>query len=257
MTNDLASKDYWEENWASFKIPFEINRKKEYHLYDILSDILPDKELSLLEIGCAPGGWLAFFYKNFNTKVSGVDYVEQACKKTEENLKKLQIPAKIYHNDVFKFQHEPFDIVFSIGFIEHFTDLSPIMNKINDLCNKNSGIVITVIPNLQGLNWWIRRTFRPEAAAMHRVITFPQLIEIHEKIGLKTIYTKFGRPFYIIPPFYLTKFWKRYPRISLLLNSPVHIWNFITDLICRWFQFYPEIKFIGRDKIYIGIRDTK
>jgi 2-polyprenyl-3-methyl-5-hydroxy-6-metoxy-1,4-benzoquinol methylase len=249
MSTNLANEEYWEENWEEnwedFKIPLEINRKKEYQPHDILSDILPDKELSLLEIGCAPGGWLAIFHRNFNLSVSGVDYVERACKKTEENLKILEIAANIYHADVFKFRHEPYDIIFSMGFIEHFTHFDPIMNKINELCTKNSGIVITVIPNLQGLNWWIRRTFRPKAAALRRVISFSQLIEIHEEIGFKTIYANFGRPLYIMPPLYLTKFWRQYPRMSLLLNSPVYVLNYITDLLCRWLKFYPKIGFIN------------
>jgi SAM-dependent methyltransferase len=254
MGKNKVKKDYWEQNWADFRIPFEINWKKEHHLYNILKRVLPDRTLTLLEIGCAPGGWLAFFKRYFKLDVFGVDYAENAVNKTRENLNLLNIPTEIFNDDIFKFKHEPFDVIFSAGFIEHFDDLNPIMNKIDHLCKSNGGIVITMIPNLQGLNLWISKTFRPKVAAQHRSISLEELIEIHEARGFKTIFAYSGRPFYILPPVYLNNFWKKYPRISMILNSPIHVWNIVSRTICRWLKFYPKVHIIGRDKMYIGVK---
>ena len=62
----------------------------------------PSGDLSFIEIGCAPGGWMAYFARQFGYRVTGVDYVRSACDKTTENLRLLSVTGKVVNADVFE-----------------------------------------------------------------------------------------------------------------------------------------------------------
>ena len=157
----------------------------EIHL--ILTKLLPVGNFKIIEIGCAPGSWIAYFYNSFQYIPSGVEYAPKAYEKTLENLKTLNIKGEIFHADFFEFNHKPYDIVFSAGFIEHFLNVEPVIQKIVNLCASNGGFVITMIPSMQGINRWISKVFRPHVAAGHFPIKKEDLIKYHEQCGTKTL----------------------------------------------------------------------
>ncbi len=173
--------NYWEDVWESIRIPVAVKADEIHEIHHVLSNILPKTELSLIEIGCAPGGWLAYYHNHYKYSVNGIEYAPKAHKITVENLQSQNIPAEIIAGDFFEFEHEPYDIVHSVGFIEHWENAVSVVQRIVDLCAPNGGYVVTMIPSMEGINWWISKTFRPHVAAGHYRMNKAELVKHHEQ----------------------------------------------------------------------------
>ena len=94
-----------------------------------------------------------FFNKELNYKIDGVEYLDIACRKTEENFRLNEIEKfHLFQHDFFSFNtKEKYDLVSSFGFIEHFDNTEEVFAKHCDLVNDNGYLVIG-LPNLRGIN---------------------------------------------------------------------------------------------------------
>lgn len=243
---------YWDDVWQHVKIPREIKKEHIHELHRVFVTYLPTGSLNLIEIGCAPGGWLAYFYNNFRYAVSGVEYAPLAHQKTLENLNVLQIKGDIFQEDFMKFAHAPYDVVFSGGFIEHFRHVQPIIEKIVALCRSNGGIVVTIIPSMEGVNRWISKTFRPHVAEGHFPMSKKELIAYHEESGLETLYCDYSGSLRILHPVEKNRFSKLYPRLSAVINLPFRIWNRAVNIVTKKTGLYPKCGFLTERLVYIG-----
>ena len=62
-------------------------------------------------------------------------------------------------SDFFAFKSEKqYDLVFSIGFIEHFDDTADVIRRHVDLV-KPGGTLFIALPNFRGLNGWVQKVF--------------------------------------------------------------------------------------------------
>lgn len=171
---ELLQNNDWDKRWNRLKLPLEV--KKDFasittqEIIKIFDKTLPHKhEISILEIGGAPGRWLAYFKKNFNYDISAIDYSEIGCKKMKENFDILKIKANIYRLDILKdnLSNIPqFDIVYSLGFIEHFSDTTLLVKKHLELL-KNGGILILGVPNFSGFTKFVLKKTSPRIYKTH------------------------------------------------------------------------------------------
>ncbi len=252
MEKNEFDVDYWEDVWDAIRIPQEKKAEDIHEFHHIFTKTLPAGKLKLIEIGCAPGSWLSYFHNELHYSVSGIEYAPRAYEKTIENLKIQNIPAEILQSDFFEFKHEPYDVVFSSGFIEHFEDLAPVIQKIVDLCAPNGGFVVTIIPSMQGINQWISKTFRPRVSAGHYPITKKELIKYHEQCGLETCYCNYVGSLHIVAPIAKNIFSKKRPTASAILNLPFRVWNRIISLLTRRTGLYPKSSLLTNSIVYIG-----
>ena len=73
------------------------------------------------------------------------------------------------NTDFFNFSTDrKYDIVFSLGFIEHFNNTRDVILRHVDLL-ASSGLLLIVLPNLLGLNGWIQRRFDKENYDVHNL----------------------------------------------------------------------------------------
>lgn len=174
MQKKLTEQQYWENYWESVQLPVEI--KKENCAPNILAELevfekyLPKEKLQMLEVGGAPGQYLAYFHKAFDFDISCLDYTSTGCEKTRENFKLLNIPGKVYQGDLFsdELQLPKFDMVCSFGFVEHFTDLNHVVEKhLNFL--KPGGILILGVPNFLGINHLFLKQLAPKLLSGHNL----------------------------------------------------------------------------------------
>lgn len=192
--NKLTEKEYWDNYWESIDLPIEVKKGKDNFLLNeelkIFEKFLPKKKLSILEIGGAPGGYLAYMHKQFGYEIHCLDYSEIGCEKTEENFKLLNIPGKVHNLDIFseKVDLPLFDIVFSMGVIEHFEDVNPIIQKHLDLL-KGGGILLLGLPNFSGVNQLFLRRLAPNLLSQHNLKTMDirNWHKFENKFGLETI----------------------------------------------------------------------
>lgn len=105
----------------------------------------------LLDIGCAPGRWLEYFKNEYGFDIYGIDYNEDGVKRTNKYLAKFGLRGKIFCEDVRskRFQNqfkEYFDVVCSMGVVEHYTDPTEMFDVHRKLLKKG-GLLIITIPN--------------------------------------------------------------------------------------------------------------
>lgn len=171
----LTKQEYWEDYWSSYKLPLEIKKSKDsLYLNEILNTFdtyLPkDSQLSILEIGGSPGQYLIYMHRQFGYKIHCLDYSEIGCLKTKENYELLNIQGEIYQQDLFSenLNLPLFDIVYSLGFVEHFSNLNPVIEKHLRLL-KQGGILVIGAPNFLGINHWFLKRLAPELLSKHNL----------------------------------------------------------------------------------------
>ena len=176
IESTLTEKSYWDDVWHGVKLPAEIKRSDNNLLLnrelDVFEKYLPKEALSILEIGGAPGQYLAYFYKQFGYQIHCLDYSEAGCEKTLKNFEYLNIKGQVYHADLFSGELDlpKFDIVFSMGFIEHFTDLDLVVGKHLQYL-KPGGTLILGIPNFLGINKLFLKSLAPGMLSKHNLST--------------------------------------------------------------------------------------
>lgn len=150
---DKNSKEFWERHWRELRfaryIPIRrwmaVNKKFD----KLFKSTLKKGKKRILEIGCANGNWLVYFAKEFGYEPYGVDYSEVGCKVAMKNLKLANVKGVILCEDIFQtsLKDEYFDIVYSMGLIEHFENPTKIIDKHLELLKKG-GILIIEMPSL-------------------------------------------------------------------------------------------------------------
>jgi len=122
------------------------------------------------------------FHLTIEYSVAGIEAAREAAALTCRNLEMQKIPAEIRREDFFlsEFEPESYDIVFSAGFIEHFRDLPPVVGRIRPIARR---YVVTMAPNLFGLNGMISRKIRPAVYADHTPIDSSLLEKLHRDPG--------------------------------------------------------------------------
>jgi 2-polyprenyl-3-methyl-5-hydroxy-6-metoxy-1,4-benzoquinol methylase len=197
----LSSQEYWDHVLEEAKLP-RVNTRRAYHLsitMDFIDSFIRNKGYtSFFEVGCGSSGWLPYFAHEYGLKVSGIDYSAVGCRLAEENLRILSIPyGEIICKDIFEdncTDGKKYDIVFSYGVIEHFESPEDITRIFSSFLNPG-GIMITLVPNLNGFMGWLSRHYIPDIYKMHRVISKQQLQGYHEHIGLRNLKTNYAGTF--------------------------------------------------------------
>ncbi len=144
---EQSSKAAWESLWQK--------RKRIYHYQNVLeiaSQVSHGLEgARVLEVGCGRGATLLEFAKR-GAIVTGIDYAESAltfCNSLKERVLQngnLRLPEFILGDArSLPFHEEKFDIVYSVGLLEHFEDPRAILAE---QCRvlKRGGYLILQVP---------------------------------------------------------------------------------------------------------------
>ena len=146
---ERSRKAVWEVLWQQ--------RKRIYHYANILeiaeevSDGIDGKKV--LEIGCGRGSTLLEFAKR-GANVKGIDYAQSAIalcnnlkEKASTNGNGNHLSAEFLQADAqdLPFGNEEFDIVYSVGLLEHFQDPTQILAEQWRVL-KTGGFVIVQVP---------------------------------------------------------------------------------------------------------------
>jgi SAM-dependent methyltransferase len=154
----------WSRNYTDYVATDIIYRK-----------FLPPKDgLSLIEVGCAPGDFLAALARQYRYEAFGVEYTEHGVAATRSVFERSGFdPAHVYQGDVldppFLDRHEhTYDVVLSRGFLEHFHDPRAIASVHLRLL-KPGGLLVLSVPNLRGLNHALTRFFHADVLRIHNL----------------------------------------------------------------------------------------
>jgi len=161
---ELTEKIFWEKFWNNISLPQKVDYsfKNDRIIAETIKKHIPsaNKDKTVIEIGCAPGKWLVMFNKELGYKIAGLEYSEPAFIKTLENFEINEIGKEDTEIELVDFLNanlkKTYDVVISLGFIEHFDDIENIFTKHFELLN-NSGYLILGVPNFRGLNYFIQK----------------------------------------------------------------------------------------------------
>lgn len=164
--NNLTDREFWSKYWHNYNFQ-KVGKKVFYSRY--LKFIKNSK--SMIEIGGFPGLNAIYFYKNICQDVTILDsYIDY------EIVNKLEIENNIetgtincIEADFFQYKsHKKWDVVMSVGFIEHFKDTHDVINRHLNLLAENGKLLI-ILPNFKGLNGLIQFFFDKKNYYSHNI----------------------------------------------------------------------------------------
>jgi 2-polyprenyl-3-methyl-5-hydroxy-6-metoxy-1,4-benzoquinol methylase len=196
---DKAGKQYWDRVWAGHDELNTIYPREPglcnhvpHCFHEYFHQLFSKMETSgkkFLEIGCARSSWLPYFGKEFGFKIYGIDYSEAGCGQAEELLLKGGVKGEVICADFFSPPDhfiEAFDVVISIGVVEHFQDTSECLRAFSRFL-KAGGLLITNVPNLSGLNGMIQKIVNRPLFDIHVPLDKDLLVYAHQANGLGMI----------------------------------------------------------------------
>jgi 2-polyprenyl-3-methyl-5-hydroxy-6-metoxy-1,4-benzoquinol methylase len=202
MNNNLMAKEHWEDTALlhNERLPICVSPSIDEH-YIFQQYLSGSGGKSILEIGCAPGGWLAYFATNYGLQANGIEYVREGAELTRRNLQLQGIKPNIVQQDFFgtNLPISEFDVIFSRGFVEHFNSTADVIGRLVSFA-KPGGVVITTVPNFLGFNGYTRKHFARESYDSHVKINLGRLAREHEAAGVRTAFCGYtGYPRLIMP----------------------------------------------------------
>ncbi len=182
--NNLCKNEYWQDSfWKIDDEPLPDIRLSDDNTEfrgqeSVISKYLTkDPHKTCLEIGCCPGRYLWYFHQKYGYQVSGIEYVEKAALRTQAALDQANVPAKIMSVDLYGYtvpEDQRYDVVCSIGFIEHYREIAVPLQKHIELLAPGGHLVLWV-PNHRGICGWIMRVIQPDFYRMHNQMSWKDL----------------------------------------------------------------------------------
>ncbi len=194
----LTEKTFWEDYWKTSNNVIEIKHTKgnltQNSILDIFDRCLPiNKNFNVLEIGGAPGQYLIYMAKTFQYNVHSLDYSKIGNDYTRKNMERAKIPVTVYEQDLFSENFgesmPEFDLVYSLGFVEHFKDLDEVVKKHVKLLKPN-GILMLGVPNLSGIYRYFLNRTAPYLLSIHNTDTMDikKWTTFENELNLETLF---------------------------------------------------------------------
>jgi SAM-dependent methyltransferase len=195
--------------------------------------------MSVLEIGFAPGKNLAWVGKRLGARVAGIDYSTQGVEVAKELFRALDLAGDLRCEDVFETTFAPgsFDLVYSLGVIEHFDDPRDIVARHVSLVRPDGGTALIVIPNYGGPYGTLQRFFDPATLDIHNleIMNLPSLSVLgrsDSRVEVRTF--PFGR----IAPALVSWSRRMPPRAAFMLHHALNIAALLQPVdirpVCPW-----------------------
>jgi len=168
----LTGQTFWEDYWEGK--PGKQQKKTSLLIREILKvfdKTLPAQPgLKILEVGGAYGEYLLYLTRRFGYEAHSLDYSRVGNEQTLETFAKAGLPVAVYERDLFADNNDlpKFDIVYSLGFIEHFDDPLHVVAKHLDLL-KPGGILLLGVPNYSGIYRNVLSRLAPSIEETHNM----------------------------------------------------------------------------------------
>jgi 2-polyprenyl-3-methyl-5-hydroxy-6-metoxy-1,4-benzoquinol methylase len=154
----LASRTYWDSNWRGAErnlqvaLAFgrlDIAARELEHQLQHAGRCAGSGRIRIVEVGCGGGRWLARLAAGGNCHAHGVDYSEEGCTQAKSALQSVgAIDAIVITDDAFadaERQPDAFDLVYSLGFVEHF-DSVEVPLRMHMRFARPGGLIFTSVP---------------------------------------------------------------------------------------------------------------
>jgi SAM-dependent methyltransferase len=189
----LTDKSHWDEVWTFVGEASRAAapRLEESPLTRWLERIFAARlgpGRNFLEIGAGGSPWPGHIAAKYGATAWGIDISQTGLQQTARACAE-GAPVRLVEGDFFDGAALPsaaFDVIYSGGFIEHFTDPAPVAERMFELCAPGA-IVVTTVPNLGGVNGWLQRLADPKLFEAHVVLTPQGLDRAHARGRLEPV----------------------------------------------------------------------
>lgn len=193
--DDKAGQAYWDGAWRDRPLPprFDpdathltacVDRGFERFFQRAFAGV--PREGSLVEVGCGASVLLPYFGRRFGFSLAGVDYSPDGVEQSRALLAREGVEGDVRQGDLFAPPDDllgRFDVVFSLGLVEHFTDAPGCLRALARLA-RPGGRVVTVIPNLAGAIGAVQKVLDRSVYDVHVPHDRESLREAHAAAGL-------------------------------------------------------------------------
>jgi len=165
--SSIVNQECWEGFWEDRPQVIPDYDEQALGFRDIFDEYFKPGG-TVFEVGCFPGRFLIYLCKRFGYTANGIDWIPEIRTHTPEFLRRNGVAVgKFFCEDFEKFQcDEQFDVVYSLGFIEHFQNLEEIIRKHIALV-KPGGTLFLSCPNFRGLQHVYHRLFDADNLRAH------------------------------------------------------------------------------------------
>lgn len=147
---ELTSKQYWQDYYQESSEDREMITKicgSYDYFWDMLVKSCAYKPQTILEIGAFPGRYIAYLSSKYNLLPTGLDFNPDE-EKFARSMHAMSVEKFEYVCTDFLTQtpQQQYDLVFSNGFIEHFSNYDEVLDK-HATYLKKGGAMMVMIPN--------------------------------------------------------------------------------------------------------------
>jgi 2-polyprenyl-3-methyl-5-hydroxy-6-metoxy-1,4-benzoquinol methylase len=184
MDKKLTDEVYWDTFWRN---PFGASASHfSFHYWTLSRELARQCRPGArsIELGCGGSVWVPMLAAR-GVESWGIDYSEVGVRSARQTVARWNTTATIVQGDVFDestLLAGHFDMVYSLGLLEHFTDSRPLLDRCLKLV-KPGGIVLTSVPNLAGVWGPLQRRLNPTIYEAHRLFTPAELDAEHVSAG--------------------------------------------------------------------------
>lgn len=149
----------------------------------------------VLELGCGGSYFLPYFARKYGVQVYGIDYSIPQLNRAFCNLQKAGVKGELMLGDmrwVCVLQGK-FDVVYSRGLIEHFTDPTSVL-QICKTYLKKDGILITTVPHLKGMWGKLDKWLSGSGCSGYLEMDLRDLKKAHNLAGMTIVRAEYFRP---------------------------------------------------------------
>ena len=200
----LTDVAYWEESWWVGRRPRRLRLYRDFDLETVrLLRVVgrtgsrqghcpegesPIKPSRVLEIGGGGSRVLPYLGLKLGFEVCGTDFSLSGCRLLHANLALAGISGSVVCEDLFRssLRSESFDLVYSSGLVEHFSDTRAVAAEHVRLL-KPGGRLVLIVPNLLGWQGKLIEKLAPPLWRVHKVLGPADLAGVLESLGLGEI----------------------------------------------------------------------
>jgi len=190
MNKKTSSKDIWQKQWQIFSknLSYHLNEKVIFQILNLFKQKL--KGIKIIELGAGSGGDILYL-SQLGAKTTALDFSQKSISiiNSRAKIQKLKIKTICQDCQKTKLPNNYFDLVFSVGLVEHFTKpLLTIKEQVRIL--KPGGYLIIDVPqkfNLYTLVKKIRMATKTYPFGWETEYSVANLKSFGHQLGLKTV----------------------------------------------------------------------
>lgn len=165
---EFVPQEHWNHGYETMKFGASRDRLGRWLLENAAPSGSGDG-LSVFEVGCFPGRYLALFGP-LGFELNGCDMTPRTGEMKNWLTERGANVGDISTEDVFRLEpRRLYDVVYSVGFIEHFDDYLAALHA-HDVLLKRGGTLVVCCPNFAGrIQGYLHGLFDRENLALHNL----------------------------------------------------------------------------------------